>query len=207
MKWFAAFMLLVLAITCSAEGFHVLVIVADNWGGNSMLNREFYERKGWDITLTGTTQTVSSCSNDLPSLEMDILLDDIDDISPYDCVAIWSSRWWVNNPYSDLIGSAAAMNVLQQANQQGKIIWATCAGGIVLAAADIINGKRIQGQPGNSNEFITIYEEAGAIYAGFGLAPVIDGNIVTTTRGQFLWETNNEAIITAWNRMHTGRTR
>ena len=207
MKWFYAFILLVLAIACNAEGFHVLVIVANNWGGNGILNQEFYERNGWDITLTGVTQSVSPCSSDLPTLEMDILLDDIDDISPYDCIAIWPARWWVANPYGDIIGSDAAMSLLQQANQQGKILWASCAGVRVLAAADVINGRRVQGKPGSNSEFIAEYVAAGAIYVGHALAPVIDGNIVTTTRGQFLWETNNEAIITAWNRMQTGRAR
>ena len=99
------------------------------------------------------------------------------------------------------------MNLLQAANAQGKIIWATCGGPLVLAAAGIIDGIRIQGQPGNNNEFLEIYEAVGAIYVGALLPPVIDGNIITTSRGQFLWETNNEAIITAMlrNRTTAGR--
>ncbi len=207
MKAISICLLLVLAIACSAEGFNVLVIVADNYGGNSMLNKEFYERKGWNFTLTGVTPAVSPCSSDLPTLEMDILIDDIEDISSYDCIAIWPARWWVTNPYGDIIANQSALNLLQEANQQNKILWASCAGVRVLAAANVINGKRVQGKPGNNNEFVEEYEAAGAIYMGQALAPVIDGNIVTTTRGQFLWETNNEAIITAWNRMNTGRAR
>ncbi len=209
MKYIAALILLVLAMACSAEPLHILVMVANNYGGNSMLNREYYERKGWEITLTGVTETVSPCSGDLPQLEMDILVDDIEDISPYDAIVIWPSRWWVNNPYGDLINSDAAISLLQAANSQGKIIWATCGGTLLLAAADIINGKRVQGQSGNNNAFVTIYTNAGATWVGQSLPPVIDENIITTTRGQFLWELNNEAILTTWlrNRNQTGRVK
>jgi putative intracellular protease/amidase len=107
-----------------------------------------YDRLGWDVTLAGVTDVVQPCNSGLPPITVDVLIDDIPSAEPYDCIAIWPSRWQLSNPYGDLIASAHAIELIQQANAAGKVLWCTCAGLRVFAAADIINGVQVQGRPG-----------------------------------------------------------
>ncbi len=194
MKYITLIALVLFCLALNAEPFHILVFVPNTFGANSMLNLEMYERNGWQVTLAGVTQTVTPCSADLPTLQMDELIQNIPDIEPYDAIVIWPCRWWQGNPYGDLIASPQALALIRQADQADKVIWSTCAGLRVLAAADIIEGVRVQGRPGTNNVFAAEYQAAGAIYLGYNLPPIIDSNIVTTTRGQLLWEMNNDAI-------------
>jgi len=204
MKQLCLLCALLLVLPLTAEAFHVLVFVPNAYGANSNLNREMYDRLGFEVTIAGVTSTVQPCSGGMPTLTVDVLIDDIPSAGPYDCIAIWSCRWWNANPYSDLIASQHAIELVQQANAAGKILWCTCAGLRVFAAADIINGVQVQGRPGNNNEFLQEYLDAGAIYLGQSLPPVIDGNIVTTMRGQNYYQPNIEAILTAYRALHAG---
>jgi len=204
MKLIALLCCLAATATLAAEPFHVLVFVPAAYGANSNLNREMYDRLGWDVTLAGVTDVVQPCNSGLPPITVDVLIDDIPSAEPYDCIAIWPSRWQLSNPYGDLIASAHAIELIQQANAAGKVLWCTCAGLRVFAAADIINGVQVQGRPGSGNVFLQEYLDAGAIYLGQALPPVIDGNIVTTMRGQNFYQINNEAILTAYRSLQVG---
>lgn len=82
---------------------------------------------------------------------------------------------------NDLISNPHTLSLLQDAANAGMLVAGTCTGVRVLAAAGVLNGKNATGNPKYSNE----YTAAGANFVGAKHYPVIDGNIVTTTAGDF----------------------
>lgn len=65
------------------------------------------------------------------------------------------------------------LKLVREFVQQGKVVSAICHGGQILAAADVIRGKRISGWPEIKDEL----EKAGAIFVDEAL--VEDGQFVT----------------------------
>jgi len=191
-----------------AQQTKVLIILPRYFGLNHYLNMEMFESFGWEVTLTAVTHVVEPCPYSVgvgnTSRNVDIVISEINDITQYDCVAIAPMSWQYDPPNAciDLLNSQVALDLISTANDSGLVIWATCAGVRVLAAADVINGKNVQGQPGPGNIYLNEYLAAGANYLGSKLPPVIDGNIVTTTRGQYYMVQNNEAIMTALENVH-----
>ena len=205
--FFAA--LLLIQVPVSAQQPKVLHIIPRYYGLNYYLNMEMFESFGWDVTLAGVTPTVPPCpyASGHTSRSMDTLISQITDVSQFDVIVI-ASQSWISNPpnaYSDLLNSQAALDLIFAANDSGLVIWATCAGVRVLAAADIINGVNVQGRAGPGNIYANEIIAAGGIYQGSQIPPVIDGNIVTTTRGQYYMIQNCEAIMTALENTQTLR--
>jgi len=184
-------------ILLSQSNFKVLCVLPDKLGTNYNLNIDLFEYFGWDVTTTGTTSIVNTCIWSSPmgniSIEVDTLISDIQNTDYWDLIAIMPMQWWSGNAYGDLINNAHFLNLLQQANQQDKLIWATCAGVRVLAYADIIDGVNVTGKDYFTSEYIA----AGANYLGADILPVVDGNIITSTRGLYYYYQNISAIINA----------
>ncbi len=185
----------------SQSNFKVLCVLPDKLGANFNLNSDHFEYFGWDITTAGITQTINTCSwsiggGNLP-VEADTLISEITGTEYWDVIAIMPASWRYGDPYGDLIDDQHFLDLLDQANQQNKIIWATCAGVRVLAFADIINGVNVTGKIHFQSEYIA----AGANYLGQNILPVIDGNIVTSTRGLYYTYQNINAIINAHSQL------
>ena len=192
MKRLKILSVILLISTCLlSDNIKVLNIIPNNYGANHYFSLEMYEEFGWEITTTAVTPSVNPCFWG-EAITVDILVSDITDITEYDIISISQSRWY-NNPataYSDLVNSPEVMTLLQSASESGLIIAATCAGVRVLAAANILDGVQITGQPYYQSE----YDAAGALYVGSQIPPVISGNIVTSMRGQYYMKENPEAI-------------
>jgi hypothetical protein len=192
-----AFLLSVIFISGSlqAQNIKTLFILPDQYGANNLLMLEKFEEFGWDITISGVTSVVYPCywGN---TVYVDTIISEINDIYYYNCVIIGTSRWWQDPPnaYGDLLSSPETLDMLEMANDTGLIINASCGGVRVLAAAEIINGINVTGTPYYQAE----YTNAGANYLGPNIPPVIDGNIVTTMRGQYYFNQNMEAVMTAF---------
>jgi putative intracellular protease/amidase len=178
------------AISVNAQqNVNVLAIFADNYGPNSYFNLHYYSEYGWNVTTTAITPSVQICEYyDIPDYQVDTLIDQITDVSAYDAIFIQPSEYVGENTCIDLINSTPTLELLQQANNLSIPIWATCSGVRVLAAADILEGVQIQGR----TEFMDEYDSAGAVFVGDHILPVIDGNIITTMRGQFYQTYNCE---------------
>lgn len=185
-------LLMILSVTLSAQqNVQVLVVVPHLYGANHNFNVEMYDEFGWEVTLTGATPVVQNCFWGQP-ITVDLTLDQITDVTQYDVISISQARWNGNQTaaYSDLIDSPEMMTLLQTAEANNIVIFASCAGVRVLAAADILDGDQVTGQ----SAYQTEYEAAGAVYLGMQIPPVISGNIVTATRGQCYRIKNNEAV-------------
>ncbi|MFC2086127.1 LamG-like jellyroll fold domain-containing protein [Bacteroidota bacterium] len=184
-------------LTRPINEINILVLMPGNYGANFFFLKNHFEEYGWNVTYAGITETVQACgwaaSNvGSAAFDVDTLISEIVDISQYHCIAVMSASRNVSDPYGDLIASSHALNLINDGAEQGLAIYATCVGVRVLAAADVINGRNITG----SSNFSSEYNEAGAIFLGEGIAPVIDENIITTTRGQYFNFQCAQAIAT-----------
>lgn len=186
-----------------ANDVNILAIIPDKYGANTYFNLDNMELFGWSVNLAGLTRVVQPCSwaqsaLGIPPITVDVLIDDVDDISLYDAVAIMPANWRIGEAYDDLLDSRKALNLIGEAKDAGLVIWATCAGVRVLAAADVIAGVQVTGRIQYKSEYV----DAGAIYLGENIPPVIDQNIITSMRGQYWNKENIEAIATALEQNH-----
>jgi uncharacterized delta-60 repeat protein len=177
---------------------HALLVLPDGLGPNWYLNADNFETYGWAITLTGVEEMIDPCPSavnwyGLPGIEVDVLVEDVTDVSPFQVVAIMPATKKVANAYGDLLGSPAALSLLGLADQAGKALYATCGGVRVLAAAAVLDGHQVTGEA----QYEAEYKTAGAIYLGEGIPPVMDGNIVTSQEGLHYNLDNCEAVAAA----------
>ncbi|MBU0495152.1 MAG: DJ-1/PfpI family protein [Chloroflexi bacterium] len=121
----------------------------------------------------------------------DALISTIADIDGYDILALAPAKGQSNpDAYGDLLESPQALALVSAAAEKGLVIYAPCAGVRVLAAAGVIDGKRVLGEPKFEDEYVA----AGATYVGGTPKPMIDGNIVTVRRSLFYHAQNSEAV-------------
>ncbi len=201
----AAFVILLMT-SCVREkkqGVDALVLVPTNTGANYYLMSDVIEEYGWTVTYTGVFDTIMPCPwfashGTLYPIVRDLHLEDIDNISEYDCLIIAPSAGNaapVPNSNGDLIESKEALALIRRAAYYGLPVYSTCAGVRVLAAADVVRDRFIVGSP----RFRAEYVAAGANYIGRPQndnPPTIDGNIITSARGQYYNYANVMAIAT-----------
>jgi len=179
------------------DNTRVLILLPDNFGANYSLFREVFEYLGFEITVTGLTETVQPCASyagplGIAPVTVDYLTSEVPDVSLYDCLAVMSStQYGGNDPCAAMMDDVYSLLLLYNAEQQNKAIWATCSGVRMLAAAGVIYGCDVTG----SSAFADEYTFAGGTFLGGHLPPVVDGNIITTTRGQYYMHQNCEVIL------------
>jgi len=193
--------LLLLSSFLNGDDIKALVIVPYLYGANSFLYIEKLQEMGWEITTTGLTSSVQPCFWG-EALSVDILIPSVT-ITDYDCLVLCPAQSYASpsGAYNAILNSTEAIDLFVDANDNNMVIFATCAGVRVLAAADIINGVNITGK----DYYIDEYTAAGANFLGAQIPAVIDGNIVTSTRGQYYWQQNIEAIRTAMENLISSR--
>ena len=198
-----------MSTTVWGENTKVLVLLPHNFGANFMLFMEVFGQLGFDVTIAGLTETVQPCSSyaavhGVQPVEVDYLTNEITNVGDYDCVCVMSStQYGSNDPCSDLISDINTLLLIFNAEQQNICLWATCSGVRVLAAAGVIDGCNVTGAAAFSDE----YEYAGATFIGGQLPPVVDGNIITTTRGQYFMHENTEVIISVMAQLQAENNR
>jgi putative intracellular protease/amidase len=161
--------------------YKILIMVSAPAGINYNLIRDALELQGWDITVTGLTETVAQCSY-APGgpIPVDVLIPAVSDVTEYDVLLLSTSRWWAPDPYRAIMDSPEAMALITTAAGSNMVVGALCAGVRVLAAANVINGVQVTGKSAFEDE----YTAAGAIFLGEAVPPVLDGNILTSVRNQ-----------------------
>lgn len=188
-----------------ADNIKMLIMLSQYYGANYYFIHDQAEKYGWDITLTAVAPAVGSCTSyaifyGCPTITVDYTVSEITDITEYDILVISSASNYVPvSPHTDILNSPEALALIASAVEEGLIVAGICTGPRVLAAADVINGVNITGHTNFQSEYIA----AGANYLGSGIMPVIDGNIVTCTRGMYYQVQNVEAIATAMENLQT----
>ena len=194
---FVKFLVLAGIASSAICGTQALLIIPHRYGANYNFNRDQLERMGWQVTTAAVADSVQPCYGGLPWLTVDTPISEIGDISSFDAVAVMSATWrYQPDPYGDIISSPEAMSLVTQAVVTGIPFYAPCVAPRILAAADLLDGVSMQGEPGDQGQFLAEYLEAGADYLGTHLPPVIFGEIVTATRGQYYQRQNCQAIGT-----------
>jgi len=201
-------LVLILTIHCinksevpNSSGLRALFFVPHYYGANYFLMRDAYEYMGWDVTHVSVSDTCQPCPafakvGDIPPIIPDKMVSQISNFNKYKVLSIVPSPgnfYKIQDPYQDIIGSKEALRFIDVAYENDLAVYAMCAGVKVLAAANIIQGKNIVG----SSRFKQDYTEADAIYQGNDKndnPPLIDGNIITGTRGQTYNYTNAETV-------------
>jgi len=192
--------------TCLKEkkdGVNALILAPQNLGANYYLMRDVIEEYGWEVTHTAALDTVMPCPwfaahGDVYPIIPDVRLNEITDIRDYDCLIIPPSAGNaapIPNSNSDLLESKEALMLIKRAAYYDLPVFSTCAGVRVLAAADVLRGKFVVGSPRFRDEYVA----AGANYIGRPRndnPPTIDGNIITSARGQYYNYANVMAIAT-----------
>ena len=176
----------------------ILAVLPHQFGANTHFNLDNLDEYGFDVTTAGINKLVDPCSwsASLGStrFEVDLVIDDIVDISSFDAIVIMPMNWRsVPKPYGDLMDSGHFLQLLREARSSNKVIWASCAGVRVLAEAGVIDGVKVSGNANFSQEYIN----AGATFLGSEIMPVLDQNIITSTRGMYYMQENIEVIATA----------
>ena len=192
----------------------VLVLLDDQFGANVNFDTEHFllghldnnilkhfERYGWQVTLTALKARVDSCSASAEqlgsrSITVDTLLSDIVDVGCYDVLSVMPG-----SSHSALLHSTRALAMIREAARRGLVVSAWCRGVRVLAAAGVLDHRRIVGHADYRQE----YEQAGAIFLGDDHPPVIDGNIVTAVRSRYYRTEACEAIAAAAAVRRAGR--
>ncbi len=169
------------------KGVNVLVLLDNKFGANNFLNRDVFEQYGWNVTIAGLRDSVAGCDffngpyKFLPIVP-DIKFDQIVNVDYYDALAIMPvTSYYQPDPFRELMSNKSAMEIIKEAVQKNLPVSTICSGTRVLAAADVIRGKKVLGQPAFKEE----YEKAGAIFLGKDFPPQIEGSIMTGSRDQY----------------------
>lgn len=180
-----------------SRNIKALFIIPDYYGANTNLNRDNLTLLGWDIVYAGTRKVLEPCvwaaTLGLPQFEVDSLISEIKDVNTYDCVVITSASSHVPDPGGDLYRDQAFVNLVTEAMNNNLVVAAYCTTVRVLAKCNLLQGKKITG----NQTYLEEYQTAGAIYQGSGSLPVIDGNLVTSVKGDYFYIHNSNAIETA----------
>jgi putative intracellular protease/amidase len=177
-----------------------LLLVSAPYGGNYNLLRDVMDIFGWETSTVGVASTVNACFYGGP-MAVDSLVGQITDVRKYDCLIVMPAK--KADSHRQLLDSPEALALVREAALDTLLVAAFCGGTRVLAAADVIEGVRVTGAP----EFMQEYIDSGAIWAGDAVPPVLDGNILTSRRGQYYCYDVVELMRTAIDSLRTLRGR
>lgn len=175
---------------CAAEtrgtgGIRAIILTCEKWGTNYSLLRDEMELHGWELVVTGAAPSVNPCPWSAPlgntAMATDGPLSTFADLSDYDALIVMPATAWQGDSHAQLLGSPEALDLVTRASGEGLLVSSFCGGARVLAAAGVIAGRHVTGHA----NYVQEYVDAGAIYVGNPVAPVLDGNILTCVRTQY----------------------
>jgi putative intracellular protease/amidase len=180
----------VLLVTDSAYGCNYNIY---DYEGSIRRQLELF---GWNIDLAAPFDTIAPCSSSgyfpyIKAIPSDLKTGDltISDICRYDAVVLLPNNTGQISHYN----SPHFLNLISAAADSGLVIAAWCRSVRLLAAAGVINEKKVVG----NKDYASEYEQAGAIYLGSDHPPVTEGNIVTIVRSRFYRTEGCNAIARA----------
>jgi len=161
--------------------FRILILLGDDFDYHeTMIVKKHWETWGAKVDIAGTACELTGHlwkrteqgwdRSEISQIKTDLILSEID-LGCYHALFFPGG----NSPKSLLrTDSVRVVELIRQANRQGLVLGAICHGPLVLAAADVLQGRTATGHP----EIIGSLTNAGATYARKVF--VVDGNIVTT---------------------------
>jgi len=184
-----------------SDGTSVLILLAEPYGANTMLWLHQFERLGWNVTLTGLDDTVRNCSTLCRPVAVDVALDRLEGVAPYDAVVVSTTPGtfsYMPVPAADLRNSDVALALLREADATDLTLYTSCAGLLVLGEAGVLEGRTVVCHPRIDEDPLLL--EADCRMGGQSQLPIIDGNLVTSTSGRFFAQEIPEAIARSLDR-------
>jgi len=179
-----------------AKDLNILIVLSRYVGAGYFMNRDEFEKYGWEVTLTGMADTLPPCRFydrlGVAPFVPELKLTDINRIDHWDGLVLAPATVYAPGPYSEIIGSSEALRRIRTAHEQRLPILSVCSAGRVAAAADIIRGRRFTGNITFKDEYLM----AGADFIGNDNAPVIDGHLASGVRDQYNNYVNCMALAT-----------
>lgn len=185
----------------SSETVKILLLMDDNLGssyevavGKVKSIKAQLEDFGWELTEAGMKRELIPCPWGVENFETkpyktDVLVENIASMAEYHALIILPGR-----EHKNLLQSPKATALIREAVDLGMPVAAWCQGVRLLAAADVIRGKRVIGNFQHLQE----YKDAGALAVEYSVEeidgkrvfhnispPIIDGNIITTVRSLY----------------------
>ena len=181
----------------SDANIKALVIVPAYYGANINLLLDDCEQYGMNVTSAGLTKQVNPCpwasNRSMPKLTVDSLISEIKDIGAYDCLIFSYATWRYNDSFSDIVKDSTAMALIKKAAEKGLVIYMPCSSPRVMAKANLVAGRKISAVA----QYGADVTNAGGLYQGENIQPVIDSNYVSATRGMYYHVENFDALLAA----------
>jgi len=181
------------------SGIDILLLVSRDYGANYFLNSDRFEQYGWNMLYSGVLKEIPACPpyyyhHQLPTIVPDFMNGDIKNVDDFDALAIMpATAFFTPIPFDEFINDPGTLELISSAVSQDIPMSSMCAGARVLAAADVIRGAEIVGNPKFQHE----YESAGATFLGKDHPPATHGCIITAGRDMYYSRLNCQAIATA----------
>lgn len=145
--------------------------------------RDQMERFGWDLTVIGNGTSVNPCPvgasvyGNVP-FDLDKNYRDVAaNIKKYDCLTLLPT----DNAYQEIIDDQEFIDFINLAHDSGLIIACWCRAITVLAEADLLDGIKVA----THADYEQLVTDAGGIYMGDNIPPIVQGNIITSVRSSF----------------------
>ena len=160
-------------ITTYSQSFdkvNILLITGDSYGSSFLIGddkiksiKERFEEYGWELTFAAIKDTVVPCEWNKETFGAEPLvisknIKKIKNPEDFDAIVLLPGRGFPN-----LVQNKKVLKLLKKANKKDVIIAAWCRGVSLLAAADIIRGKKIIGH----FDYFKEYQAAGADYVEY----------------------------------------
>ncbi|NHK33054.1 MAG: DJ-1/PfpI family protein [Asgard group archaeon] len=159
----------------SPSDVKILMIVDHDYGGNYPYIKEIFLSYGWNVTTAGLEPLITPCTYHSTILEVDVLIQNITEITDFDCVSVIPGE-----SHENLLNNESTLNLIQTAVSEGLIVTGWCKGVRVLAEANVIEGKNVTGHL----SIQSVCEQAGATFIEDS-PPIRDGNIITSVRSRY----------------------
>jgi hypothetical protein len=160
--------------TSTTEDVRVLALVSNLYGANTHLILDNFELFGWDVTLTGVTESVRPCrqfavQHGSGALTVDVLVSEVEDVAEYDVLALMPVS---REGGREVENNQDVIDLITAANEEGLVLYALCRTGQALEAAGLAQNLQV---PADAR-------------------PTIGGNVVLTKRGLYNTVPNCNAV-------------
>lgn len=145
--------------------------------------RDQMERFGWDLTVIGNGTSVNPCpvgASVYGNVPFDLdknYRDVIANIKKYDCLTLLPTT----GEYEEVVDDPEFIDFIQLVHDSDLVIACWCRAITVLAAADLLQGVKVA----TDSDFEQLVIDAGGIYMGDNIPPIVQGNLITSVRSSF----------------------
>lgn len=151
----------------SIRGASIVFFAADGYSESDLQGvKQYFDQWRGTVTIAGLSENLTAKES---SITADILLLDIDEITPYDAIVLPGGEL-----APALIANQHVMQLLDDANNEGLVIAGIGNGTLVQANAGLINGKKFT----THSSIVDNLTAAGGFYVE-GANVVVDGTIIT----------------------------